>query len=66
MDGLATLEELLKIRPKLGVVMSTVDKDDEKVKRVVELGAYGYILKPFDFLYLELVVMSKLVIAEND
>lgn len=66
MDGLATLEKLLEINPKLGVVMVTAEQDDEKVKKAMELGAYGYVLKPFDFLYLELVVMSKLTIAEGD
>ncbi|MCK5259842.1 MAG: response regulator [Candidatus Omnitrophica bacterium] len=65
MDGLATLEKLKKMNDKLGVVMITGDQDDEKVKKAIELGAYGYVLKPFDFLYLELVVLSKLVIAES-
>ena len=66
MDGLDTLKNLLEINPKLGVVMVTGVQDDEKVKKAIELGAYGYVLKPFDFLYLELVVMSKLIIAEGD
>ncbi|MCX5701628.1 MAG: response regulator [Candidatus Omnitrophica bacterium] len=66
MDGLATLEKLLEINPKLGVVMATGEQDDEKVKKAIVLGAYGYVLKPFDFLYLELVVASKLAIAESD
>jgi len=66
MDGLTTLKKLRDINAKLGVVMITGDQDDEKVKKAIELGAYGYVLKPFDFLYLNLVVMSKLVIAENN
>jgi len=66
MDGLATLEKLLEINPKLGIVMVTGRQDDENVKKALELGAYGYVLKPFDLLYLELVVMSKLAIAESD
>ena len=65
MDGLSTLEKLLKINNKLGVVIVTADGDDETVKKAIELGAYSYVLKPFDFFYLELVVMSKLVIAES-
>ncbi|MFA5146744.1 MAG: response regulator [Candidatus Omnitrophota bacterium] len=65
-DGLETLKGLLGINPKLGVVMVTSDQDDGKVQKAIELGAYGYVLKPFDFLYLELVVMSKLAIAENE
>jgi len=65
MDGLTTLKKLRDIDAKLGVVMITGDQDDKKVKKAIELGAYGYVLKPFDFLYLDLVVMSKLVIAES-
>jgi CheY-like chemotaxis protein len=65
-DGLETLKKLLEINPHLGVVMATADKDDEKVKKAIELGAYGYVLKPFDFLYLELIVASKLLIAESN
>jgi len=66
MDGLTTLKKLRDINAKLGVVMVTGVQDDEKVKKAIELGAYGYVLKPFDFLYLNLVVMSKLVIAESN
>ncbi|MCM8780446.1 MAG: response regulator [Candidatus Omnitrophica bacterium] len=65
MDGLTTLTRLLEINPRLGVVMATGVQDEDKVRRAIELGAYGYVLKPFDFLYLELVVMSKLAIAEG-
>ncbi len=65
MDGIATLQKLREMYPKLGVVMVTGEQDDELVRKAMELGAYGYILKPFDFLYLELVVLSKLIIAGN-
>lgn len=65
MDGLTTLKKLLEIDPKLGIVMITGIQDDENVKKAIELGAYGYVLKPFDLLYLELVIMSKLAIAES-
>ncbi|MFC1807923.1 response regulator [Candidatus Omnitrophota bacterium] len=66
MDGLTTLEKLLEINPKLGIVMVTGMQDDKNVKKAIALGAYGYVLKPFDLLYLELVVMSKLAIAGSD
>lgn len=65
MNGIATLPKLLEINPKLGVVMVTGNQDDEKVKKAMELGACGYVLKPFDFSYLEVVVMSRLAIAEG-
>ncbi len=63
MNGIETLKALLKAQPDLGVVMATGEEDDEKVRQAMEIGAYGYVLKPFDFLYLELVVSSKLAIA---
>ena len=65
MNGIETLKEILKIHPTMGVVMATGDEDDAKVHQAMELGAYGYVLKPFDFLYLELVVTAKLAIAES-
>ena len=63
-DGLQTLKKLLAIHPALGVVMATGEGNDELVLKAMSEGAYGYVLKPFDFLYLELVVASKLSIAE--
>ena len=63
-DGLQTLKKLLEVHPTLGVVMATGEGNDEMVLNAMSMGAYGYVLKPFDFLYLELVVASKLSIAE--
>lgn len=65
MNGLVTLKELLEIKPGLGVVMATGEIGDERVKEALALGAYSYVLKPFDFMYLDLVVTSKLAIAEK-
>lgn len=65
MDGLQTLKKIRQIQPKLPIVMATGDENDEMVREAMEHGAYGYVLKPFDFLYLELVVASKLSIAQT-
>ena len=65
MNGIETLKKILALHPTLGVVMATGNENDEKVRSAMELGAYGYVLKPFDFLYLELVVAAKFSIAEN-
>jgi DNA-binding response OmpR family regulator len=65
MDGLETLARLLELRPSLGVVMATGMQSDERVRKALEMGAYGYVLKPFDFLYLDLVVMSRLSLAQG-
>ena len=66
MDGLTALPRLLQINPKLGIVMVSAVHDDEEVKNALRSGAYGYVIKPFDFLYLELVVMSRLAIAQSN
>lgn len=61
MDGLATLQELKKIDPSVGVIMITAVLDESLAKRALTLGAYEYITKPLDFNYLEIVVMVKIV-----
>lgn len=47
MDGLAALERLLVIRPEMKVVMISADRDESKERRARELGAHGFLYKPF-------------------
>lgn len=63
MDGIATLKKIREINPEVGVVMATSMRDEQTAREASELGAYAYVLKPFDMQYLELVVMTRLVIA---
>ena len=63
MDGLTTLEKILEAKPGTGVVMVTGVQSDDRVRQALQKGACDYVLKPFDFLYLELVVLSKLTAA---
>ena len=48
MDGLELLEKLKKIYPKIPVIMLTTETDKAKMARAKELGATGWIIKPFD------------------
>jgi len=64
MGGLAALKQLRELKPDLGVVVVTGRQDDAAVSQAMDLGAYSYVIKPFDFLYLDLVVSSKILIAE--
>ena len=64
-NGLETLKRMRGLRPRLAVVMITGDENDEQAHQAMQLGAYGYVLKPFDLPYLELVVASRLAMAEN-
>jgi response regulator of citrate/malate metabolism len=59
LDGIAALQEIRVIRPEMGVIMVTGEQDDRTLGRAIELGVAGYVLKPFDFLYLELLLVSK-------
>lgn len=65
-NGLEILPELLAADPEIGVVMISGEGEEHIVKEAMSKGAYGYILKPFDFVYLELSVASKLAIAGSD
>ncbi len=47
MDGITTLKELLKINPSVKVVMVTAFGHDWKQKEASEIGAIGFIRKPF-------------------
>ncbi len=60
MDSLVLLEKLLAINPKLTVIMMSGGMDEKKIKKAMELGASGFIIKPFDFFELESMLISKL------
>lgn len=47
MPGMNRIEFLQRVRPGLPVVMLTTEGQPEIVKRAKELGAKGWILKPF-------------------
>lgn len=61
MGGMDTLKEIKKVDPNIGIIMLTAVKDEELAKRALELGAYEYILKPFDLNYLETVLRVKII-----
>ena len=63
MDGLVTLKKILEIHPQAGVVMATGAQDEAIVKEATALGSYAYVFKPFDLRYLELVVLTRLVMS---
>lgn len=63
MDGLLTLKKIREFDKNVGVVMATSVQDDQIAAEAARLGSYHYVLKPFDLQYLELVVMTRLLIA---
>lgn len=47
MDGIETLEHLIKDYPNINVIMCSVVKDQAIIDSAIALGATGYITKPF-------------------
>jgi len=62
MDGLVTLREIRKIDEEVGVIIMTGSGDESLGLQAMNSGSYDYIMKPFDFEYLELAILSKLCI----
>ena len=46
MDGLRTLKHIMKDNP-LPVIMVSTEGSNERINEAMELGANGYVLKPF-------------------
>ncbi len=63
MSGIETLRKIREFNKEIGVVMATANQDEATAKEAAELGSYQYVLKPFDLKYLELVVMTRLLMA---
>jgi DNA-binding response OmpR family regulator len=61
MSGIETLAEILKIDPKVGVIMVTAVVDDKIALQAVKLGAFDYVTKPINFDYLETAILVKYI-----
>jgi DNA-binding response OmpR family regulator len=60
MDGIETLRKLKAIDPGALVIMISGTPDEEAAEESLELGAFDYIRKPFDFRHLEEVLATGL------
>ncbi len=60
MDGIVTLKRLREMDDKVGVIMITGVQEQEAFEQVKKLGAYEYIVKPFDLDYLETCVLVRM------
>lgn len=61
LDGIETLQHLRTERRNVRVIMVTADGGHSQVKRAMEFGASGYIVKPFSRMGLEKAVTRALV-----
>ncbi|MDP3792059.1 MAG: response regulator [Candidatus Omnitrophota bacterium] len=59
MDGIETLEKIREIDKDVVIIMVTGVKDDDVMKKAMELGANDYITKPLSLEYLDKVVLLK-------
>lgn len=66
LDGIQTLKKIREIDSRAGVVMATGILNEEVMKAASDLGAYAFVSKPFDMQYLDLVVLTRLVLSSCD
>jgi DNA-binding response OmpR family regulator len=59
-NGLEVLREIKQHNKNIGVIMVTAVKSEAVGRHALAMGAFDYIIKPFDFEYLEKVLMWKL------
>lgn len=62
MDGVDVLKAIKNIDNKIGVVMITAFPDIKIAEEAMKIGAFDYIVKPFDLAYLKLCVLTKLLL----
>ena len=60
MGGLEFLKKAHEASPDLAIIMVTGVEDEQQARKAMELGAADYIVKPFDFDYLQTSVKAKL------
>ncbi|GAO03990.1 sigma-54 dependent transcriptional regulator [Anaeromyxobacter sp. PSR-1] len=69
MDGLQVLEEAKKLQPELAVVIMTAYATVDTAVAAMKLGAYDYLVKPFDpeelSLMMQKIVSQQTLVREN-
>ena len=65
MSGIETLKQLRKTEPKLLVILTTAYGTTQTAIEAMKLGAYDYLLKPFDVPRLKQVVLAALKAARD-
>ncbi|PIP14128.1 MAG: hypothetical protein COX49_00270, partial [bacterium (Candidatus Stahlbacteria) CG23_combo_of_CG06-09_8_20_14_all_40_9] len=64
MDGRQVLLKIKKINKNIPVIIITGYADLEIARNILKEGAYDFIVKPFDFNYLETSVLTKTFFLE--
>jgi DNA-binding response OmpR family regulator len=63
LDGISVLRRIREGNSKVGILMMSANTDTEAAKETLQLGAFDYVLKPFDFDYLDRAVHKMLTAA---
>ncbi len=64
LSGIETLRAIREFDKDVAIIMVTGVKDDDTINQALDLGANGYITKPFSLEYLEKVVLLKFINSE--
>jgi two-component system response regulator (stage 0 sporulation protein F) len=65
MDGIEVLRRLRQQDERLAVIMVTANEDVALARETLEIGAFDYVAKPFDFRYLDRAVAAALMQGER-
>jgi len=65
MDGLIVLKKIKALRPGVVVIMMTGLEEEQLLGQALALGAYDYLMKPFDLAYLESTLLSRLLLGNT-
>ncbi len=63
MNGVDTLKHIKALKPHTTVLMITGVEEEEIMQEALTLGAYDYLVKPFDLDYLETVLLGKVLLG---
>ncbi len=65
MNGVEALKHIKALRPQTTVVMITGVEEEHTMQEALALGAYDYLMKPFDLEYLETVLLGKILLGAD-
>jgi DNA-binding NtrC family response regulator len=63
MDGIIVLKTIKEIDKSITVIMTSAIEDGKIIQEAIKLGANGYLIKPFNMLKLEAMILSKIKIS---
>ena len=63
MDGIETLRQMKAAQPDAVVIMMTGLEEEGLMTQALALGAYDYVIKPFDWTYLESTLLSRIILG---